>query len=413
MRKGGTFAAIDVGSTKICTIVGDLSLGPQPRVLGVGTAAAGGVSRGMIDNIQEATEAVRLSVEKAERASGTRIFSAYVSIAGAHVGSMNNRGIVAIPQRDRPITVDDVERVLDAARTVSIPTNREILHAVPRYYVVDGQDNVSDPVGMFGQRLDVETHIVTGAVSSVQNLTKCVEGTGVQVDGLVLSPLADALAVLDEEEREQGVMLVNLGGGTTDIAIFADGSVLHTSVLPVGGHHLTRDLVVGLRVPYSAAEELKRAYGCVLPSLVEGDSIEIEAFGTERRKTISLRRIGEVLQARAEEILEMVYMEVRRAGYEDMLSAGIVFTGGTANLRGLPELSEQVLHIPARIGVPGRVHGLIDSLDDPSYSTVVGLLDWALRENAVQGRFVRAAPALDLSGVWRRIGSMARAVLPQ
>jgi cell division protein FtsA len=397
----------------VCTVVGDLSLGPQPRILGVGVTPSHGVSRGMIDNIHEATESVRQSVEQAERASGTRIFSAHVSIAGAHVGSTNSRGIVAIPQRDRPISVDDVERVLEAARTLSIPTNREVLHAVPRFYVVDGQDHVSDPVGMFGQRLDVETHVVTGAVSAIQNLTKCVEGAGVQVDGLVLSPLADALSVLDEEEREQGVVLANIGGGTTDIAIFADGSVVHTSVLPVGGHHLTRDLVVGLRIPYSSADHLKHEYGCVLPSQVDGEFVEIEAFGTERRKSIPQRRIGEVLQARSEEILEMVFMEARRAGYEEMLSAGLVLAGGTAKLRGLPELAEQVLEIPCRVGVPQRVHGLIDSLDDPSCATAVGLLDWALRETAHDSRPARSAPSLDLSDVWRRIGSMARAFLPQ
>lgn len=413
MRRGSTFAAIDVGSSKICTLVGDLSLGPRPRILGVGVAPSAGVSRGMVDNIYEATEAIRLSVEKAERSSGTRVFSAYVSIAGSHVASLNNRGIVAIPQRDRPISIDDVERVLEAARTVSIPTNREILHAVPRFYVVDGQDHVSDPVGMYGQRLDVETHIVTGAASAIQNLTKCVEGAGVQVDEIVLGPLAAALSALDTEEREQGVVLADIGGGTTDIAIFAEGSVIHTSVLPVGGYHLTRDLVVGLRVPYQAADLLKREHGCVIAAGLDGEMVEVEAFGAERRREIPLRKIGEVLQARAEEILEMIYMEVRRAGHEETLSAGLVLTGGSANLVGLPELAEMVLSIPARIGAPQRLDGVVEAMDQPGYATAAGLLDWALRENAVEGRLVPAASSIDLSKVWRRLGSMARAVLPQ
>ena len=415
-RNATTFAAIDVGSTKICTVVGDLSLGPQPRILGVGIAPSAGITRGMVDNIYEATESIRQSIEKAERASGTRIYSAYVSIAGAHVSSMNSRGIIAVPNRDRPISGDDVERVLEAARTVSIPTNRETLHAVPRYYVVDGQDNVSDPVGMFGQRLDVETHVITGSISAVQNLTKCVEGAGVHLDALVLSPLADALAVLDEEEREQGVVLADIGGGTTGIAIFSEGSIIHTSVLPVGGTHITRDLVVGLRVPYSSAEVLKREHGYALSSAITDETVEVDAFGNDRLKVVSTRQISEIIQARMEEILEMVFMEVRRAGFEDTLSAGIVLTGGTANLRGLPDLAEKVLNIPARVGVPGRFSGLVESLHSPAHATSVGLLDWALRENAVEGRFVRvmpSIPSIDFDGIRQRLGGWARALLPE
>ncbi|HWO94361.1 MAG TPA: cell division protein FtsA [Dehalococcoidia bacterium] len=413
MRTGGTFAAIDLGSTKVCTIVGDLALGPRPRILGVGTAPSHGISRAMVDNIAEATESIRVSVEKAERASGTRIFSAYVSMSGSHIASLNNRGIVAIPQRDRPISVDDVERVIEASRTVSIPTNREIVHAVPRYYVVDGQDHVSDPIGMYGQRLDVETHVVTGALSAIQNVRKCVEGSGIQVDDLVLSPMAAALSVLDEEEREQGVVLADIGGGTTDIAIFSEGAVMHTSVLPVGGYHLTRDLVVGLRVPYHAAEQLKREHGNVMTSISEVGVVEVEAFGTERRREVPLRRIGEVLQARAEEMLEMIFMEARRAGYEETLSAGLVLTGGTAGLRGLPELAEQVLGIPARVGVPRHLQGLLEAVDDPALATATGLLEWAVFASAGEVRSPRATSSLDLSGLWRKLGSMARAVLPQ
>src|SRR6266568_1000313 len=221
-------------------------------------APSAGLSRGMVDNIRDATEAIRISVEQAERSSGTRILCAHVGIAGSHIASMNNRGVVAVPSQARPIAEDDVTRVIDGARTVSIPTNRDVLHVIPRYYIVDGQDNVSDPVGMFGQRLDVETHIITGAVAAMRNLAKCVEGAGVQVDSLILEPLASADAVLQDEERDQGVVLADIGGGTTDVAIFIDGAVLHTAVLPVGGYHLTHDLVVGLRVPFNAAEHAKQ-----------------------------------------------------------------------------------------------------------------------------------------------------------
>ncbi len=307
MSRGGTFASIDIGTTKICTVVGEVAHEDDMRILGVGIAPSAGLSRGMVENIRDATESIKTSVEKAERSSGTRILSAHVGVAGAHIACLNNRGIVAIPDRTRPIMPDDVTRVLDGARVVSIPTNREIIHVIPRYYVVDGQDNVSDPVGMYGTRLDVETHIVTGIDSAIQNLTKCVENVGVQVDGLILEPLASAEAVLDQEEKEQGVVLADIGGGTTDIALFIEGSVYHTAVLPVGGNHVTRDIVVGLRAPYQAAEEAKRKWGHAIPSMVDArEEITIEAFGSEGSKTELRRRLCEIIQARIEEILEMV-----------------------------------------------------------------------------------------------------------
>ncbi|HEY7802102.1 MAG TPA: cell division protein FtsA, partial [Dehalococcoidia bacterium] len=299
MSRGGTFASIDIGTTKVCTVVGEVSSDDEMRILGVGVAPSEGLTRGMVENIRDATESIRASVEKAERSSGTRILSAHVGIAGQHISCLNNRGIIAIPDRTRPILPDDVTRVLDGARVVSIPTNREIIHVIPRYYVVDGQDNVSDPVGMYGTRLDVETHIVTGIDSAIQNVTKCVENCGVQVDGLILEPLASAEAVLDAEEKEQGVVLADIGGGTTDIALFIEGSVTHTAVLPVGGNHVTRDIVVGLRAPYQAAEDAKRRWGHAIPSMVDAhEEITLEAFGSEGSKTELRRRLCEITQAR-------------------------------------------------------------------------------------------------------------------
>lgn len=414
MSRGGTFASIDIGTTKICTVVGELAAENDMRILGVGVAPSEGLTRGQVENIRDATEAIKTSIDKAEKSSGTRILSAHVGIAGQHIACLNNRGIIAIPDRTRPIMPDDVTRVLDGARVVSIPTNREIIHVIPRYYVVDGQDHISDPVGMYGTRLDVETHIVTGIDSSIQNLTKCVENVGVQVDGLILEPLAAAEAVLDEEEKEQGVVLVDIGGGTTDIALFIEGSVFHTAVIPVGGNHVTRDIVVGLRAPYQAAEEAKRKWGHAIPSMVDArEEITIEAFGSEGSKTELRRRLCEIVQARMEEILEMVTSEVKRAVHDDVISAGIVLTGGGAKLGGIDLLAEQVTGWPARVGMPRNLHGLTDVLIDPAYATSVGLLQWAVNE-AEASMWHRAPRAsLDIGSMWKRVGNWARVLLPE
>lgn len=412
--KGGVFASIDVGTTKVCTVVGE-SLPEQPlRILGVGIAAANGLSRGMVENLHNAAASIRTSVEQAERSSGTRILSAHVGVTGPHITCANNRGIVAVPDRERPIGQDDVARALDGSRIVSIPTNREIIHSVPRYFVVDGQDHVTDPIGMYGQRLDVETHIVTGLSTVLQNETKCVESAGVQVETLIVAALASAEAVLDAEEKRQGVVLVDIGGGTTDIAVFAEGSICHTAVLPVGGGHITRDLVVGLRCPYQAAEDAKALYGHALPSAVDAEeTVELNVFGSEERRSVSRRRIAEIVQARAEEICEMVLREVRRAVHDDILSAGLVLTGGTADLAGIAQLAEQVTGLPARVGAPRNIQGLIDTLADPAYAASVGLLQWAVREFAAGTWHTQQRPFLVPGDLWQRISRWARVLLPE
>ena len=381
-----TLAAIDVGSSKICTLVAETTPESELRILGVGVTPAQGVKKGMVDNIQQATEAIATSVERAEKSSGSRIVSAHVSIGGNHVQSLNNRGIATIPGKQRPITEEDIDRALEGARNLNLPTNREVLHSIARFFVVDGQEQVTDPVGMFGQRLDMDCHIVTGSVTAIQNLTQCVEGAGVQVEALVFSPLAAAESVLEDEEKEQGVILVDIGGGTTDIAVFMEGAVFHTTVLPVGGYHLTHDLVAGLRAPYSTVEEIKLNHGSCMPSRVDAEEIiDIDSFGGQRTKEVPRRRIAEILQARVEEILEMIYIDVKRAGFDDMVAAGLVLTGGTAAIPGIVELSELVLRMPVRTGVPRRIHGLADSLNSPAYATSVGLLQWAAAEAAPSG----------------------------
>ena len=407
-----TFAAIDVGTTKITTLVGEVTPMEGLRIIGVGVTPAAGLSRGMVDNIREATAAIRASIDKAERASGTRILSATIGISGAHVQSLNNRGVVAVPDRAHSIGRGDIARALEAAKIVSVPTNREILHVVPRYFVVDGQDSVTDPVGMYGQRLDVEAHIITASSNAIANVVKIVESSGVRVDEVVLEPLAGARAVLTAEEKRQGVILADIGGGTTDICIFVDGSVIHSGALPVGGNHVTRDLVVALRCPYHSAEEAKERYGSALPSTVEDDSIELEAFGAERQRFYSRRRICEVIQARCEEILELIVEEARRNTDVGTLSAGLVLTGGTARLPSLDLLAEQVTDLPARVGVPGNIYGLVDGLQDPAFAIAVGLLEAAALGEEVSLRGRPVGPGA-FDGLFRKIGNLFKVLLPE
>lgn len=415
--RDNTLAAIDVGSSKVCTLVAEVTPEEDLRILGVGITPAQGVKKGMVDNIQQATEAIASSVERAERSSGSRIISAHVSIGGNHATSVNNRGVATIPGKQRPITEEDIDRAMEGARALSLPTNREVLHTIARFFVVDGQEQVSDPVGMFGQRLDMDTHIVTGSVTAIQNLTQCVEGAGVQVEAIVFAPLAAAEAVLEEEEKAQGVVLADIGGGTTDVAVFVEGSVFHTCVLPVGGYHLTHDLVAGLRAPFSHVEELKINYGSAMPSQVDAeDTVELEAFGGQRTKEVSRRRIAEILQARVEEILEMIYIDIKRAGFDDMIAAGLVLSGGTASLPGIAELSELVLRMPVRVGVPRGIHGLADSLNSPSYATSVGLLRWAMLENGHNGNGAKTEfhlPAIELHGLLEGARKWFKTLIPK
>jgi cell division protein FtsA len=415
VRRSGGVAAIDIGTTKVCTLVGGFDDQGRLRITGSGITASKGMTKGIVDDVGKATEAIAASIRAAERASNTRIMAATVGIAGAHITSLNSRGTVALPNLQKAITEDDVRRALEGARTVAIPNNREILHALPRFFVLDGEESAGDPIGKFGHRLDVDAHIITGAVTAIQNLTKCVEAAGVQVDGLVLEPVAAADAVLDEEERTHGVVLADIGGGTTDVAVFVEGSILHTAVLPVGGNNITNDVVYGLRAPFSAADAAKEIYGHAVPSSLDPDDMfEIEAFGTERVRTISRRRLAEIIQARVEEIFDLITDQLGRAGYVDMVSAGIVLTGGSANLAGIAELAEQALGMPARIGSPTGVHNLGDTLSNPAFSTSIGLLGWAVREHDAILRPARASQAQPAGNtVWRRVSSLARIMLPE
>ncbi len=371
-----TIVGIDVGTTKVCTLVGEAT-DNDLKIVGVGTTPSRGIKKGVVVNVVEATAAIKASLEKAERTSGYEIARAFVSVTGGHVSAINSRGVVGVNRGDKGITAEDVDRALDAARAIAIPQDREVLHVIPRGFSVDGQDGVKEPVGMIGFRLEVEAHIVTGQSSSIHNLIRCVESCNVGVDGLVLDPIAAGEAVLTENEKEMGVVLADIGGGTTDIAIFIEGSVWHTTVLPVGGYHITNDVAVGMRVPFEAAEQLKVDYGHARHEAIDPtEVVQAKAFGDGGAARIQRRDLAEIVEARAEEIYQLILQEIKRSGYDGLLPAGVVVTGGTAQLRGMRELGRQVLNLPVRVGAPQDLQGLSDGIDSPAFATSVGLLLW-------------------------------------
>jgi len=379
MSKRGTLTAIDVGTTKVCTIVANVDDG-NIRVIGVGVTPTIGLHKGLVVNINDARESIRQSIREAERTCGYKVESAYVGVTGRHVSSLNSRAVVAITRGDRMVRSDDLKRVLTSARGVKLSPDRKLLHIIPRGYAVDGQSGVKNPVGMHGFRLDVETHIITAAVTSVQNLIKCVRGVGIDIDELVLEPLASAEAVLTEDERKVGVLLADIGGGTTDIAIFREGSIWHTAVLPVAGYQLTRDIAIGLGLPFEVAEEMKKKYGSVatVHETRKGDNMLTNGHG------VSHRDLCEIIRARMEEILRLIVLEMPNSEYEKLVPDGIVLTGGSSNLAGIEALGRNTLQLPVRVGVPSNIYGISDVLHDPAYATGVGLLLWGAKHRGRQ-----------------------------
>ncbi|MBI2329332.1 MAG: cell division protein FtsA [Chloroflexi bacterium] len=382
MKKRTTLASIDVGTTKICTTIAEVDSGDVLRVAGVGITPSNGLHKGLVVNINDARESIRQSVSKAEQASGYKVESAYVGVTGRHVSSLNNRGVVAITRNDRLVRPDDLKRVLQSAQSVKVPNDRKLLHAIPRSYAVDGQVGVKNPVGMHGFRLDVETHVITAAVASVQNLVKCIRGIGVDVEDLVLEPLASSEAVLTEDEKQVGVMLADIGGGTTDIAIFKDGSIWHTAILPVAGYQLTRDVAIGLGLPFDVAEEMKKRYGSAMP-IYEGKT-EPSSPLPEDGHGASYQDLCDILRARVEEIIRLILLELPRSEYETLIPAGLVFTGGSSNLSGIDTLGREILQLPVRVGTPTNIYGITDALRDPAYATSVGLLLWGAKHQGQQ-----------------------------
>ncbi len=375
---------IDVGTTKICVLVGELDRDGKLNIVGVGTCPSQGLRRGVVVNIEETVTSIAAALDRAERLSGKKITTAYVGIANSYVASENSKGFVAISPSHRDIVQNDISRAIEVARAIAIPANREVIHVIPRGYVVDGQEGIKNPTGMSGFRLEVETHIITGAVSSIHNLIKCVHKAHVEIEDLVVAPLASSEAVLADGETDIGVVLVDVGAGTTDIAVFTDGAIWQTVVLPIGGNLITNDIAIGLRLPPAVAEELKVTYGHCDPSAIdEDDMIDLAQFMPDCNDLVPRKLLAEIIQARVEELFEIVHEEIRKSGYDGLLPGGLVLTGGTAELAGILELAGQTLDLPARIGSPLGLHGLADSISRPPYATSVGLLLWGLRHTAL------------------------------
>ena len=392
---------LDIGTSKVVAIVCEINADGQVEIIGIGSHPSRGLKKGVVVNIESTVQSIQRAVEEAELMAGCQIHSVYAGIAGSHIRSLNSHGIVAI--RDNEVTAADVDRVIDAARAVAIPADQKILHILPQEFIIDHQEGIREPIGMSGVRLEAKVHIVTGAVSAAQNIIKCVRRCGLEVDDIILEQLASSYAVLTEDEKELGVCLVDIGGGTTDIAIFIEGAIRHTAVIPIAGDQVTNDIAVALRTPTQFADEIKIKYGCALRQLAHAnESIEVPSVGDRPPRRLARQTLAEVIEPRYEELLGLVQSELQRSGYESLIAAGVVLTGGTAKMEGVIELAEEVFHLPVRLGVPQNVMGLADVVRNPIHATGVGLLLFAC-QNRGTNRGVDAKVREGVKGVWGRM----------
>lgn len=400
------FFGLDIGTTKMCALVGAVREG-QLQIIGLGVEPSRGMRKGMVVDVGEATVAIAAAIEKAEQTSGYELSRALVSMAGEHIGSTNNTGVVAIGRSESGVTIQDIERALDVAQAIPIPQNRQIIHLIPREFTIDKQTGVRSPIGMHGARLEVEAHIVTAATPALLNLAQCADNVGIKSEEFVLNALASAEAVLEPSELDMGVIIADIGGGTTDLALFTQGKVWHTKVFSVGGYHITNDIAIGLRAPFDVAEQVKIQYGDCRPKEIDPAYVFlVEPFGGEKIQ-VGRQDLAYVIEARVEEIFQLILQEIKQSGYDGLLPAGIVLTGGAAGLRGIATVAERILKVPARVASPKNLHGLVDTLHSPAYATSVGLLRWAMSDNHA----FRPRPARQ--GVWgRRLGSFFKALLP-
>lgn len=370
---------LDIGTSKIVCIVGEMNADGAIEIVGLGSHPSRGLKKGVVVNIESTVQSIRRAVEEAELMAGCTIHSVYAGIAGSHIQSLNSHGIVAV--RDREVTAADIERVIDAAQAVAIPQDQRILHVLPQEYVVDNQEGIKEPVGMSGVRLEAKVHLVTGAVNAAQNIERCVQRCGLQTDAIILEQLASSYSVLTDDERELGVCLVDIGGGTTDIAIFTEGAIRHTAVIPIAGDQVTNDIAMALRTPTQHAEKIKIKYACALTQLAKADeTIKVPSVGERPPRDLSRQSLAEVVEPRYDELFTLIQAELRRSGFEDMVAAGIVLTGGTAKMEGVVELAEEIFHMPVRLARPQGVSGLTDVINNPIYSTAVGLLLFAAQQ---------------------------------
>jgi cell division protein FtsA len=394
---------LDIGTSKVLALVGEVGADGAIEVLGIGTQPSRGLKKGVVVNIESTVQSIQRAVEEAELMAGCEIHSVFAGIAGSHVRSLNSHGVVAI--RDREVTPGDVEHVIDAARALAIPADQKILHVLPQEFVVDGQEGIHDPIGMSGVRLEAKVHIVTGADSAAQNIEKCIKRCGLEVEDVVLEQLASSFAVLTDDEKELGVCMVDIGGGTTDIAVFAQGAIRHTAVIPIAGDQVTNDIAVSMRTPTQHAEDIKIRYACALSQLANPDeSIEVPSVGDRPARRLARQTLAEIVEPRYEELFGLVRDELRRSGFEEIIVAGVVLTGGSARMEGVIELAEEVFHVPVRLGLPQQVQGLTDVLRNPVFSTGVGLLLYA-RDNILpvrRGRSIgsNAKTTIDRMRAW-------------
>lgn len=396
MRKERVVVGLDVGTTKVAALVGNVIDGTI-EVIGLGKAESHGLEKGVVVDIGRTITSIRKAVEEAENMADVRIDSVYVGIAGKHITSINNSGTVSINRPDRIIAQDDVRRVVDTAQAIQLPPESEMIHVIPRQYIVDGQDGITDPVGMTGTRLEVDVHIVTGAITAVHNLVRCVESLGIRIRQIVLEPLASSMAVLSSAEKELGVILMDVGGGTTDISVFRGGDIWFSKVIPIAGEHITNDITVGLQTPIEEAELVKKQAGTALvESVGEDEKIEVATIGGDEKKTVSRKKLAKIIEPRVEELLDLGMQEVEDAGYRDLVPAGLVLTGGTSLLKGIAEFAAQRYEIPVRQGkIPQGIHGLRDIVESPVYATSIGLLRYAVETKDVKKkRFDRKRSSL-------------------
>ena len=376
---GKMIVGLDIGTSKVVAIVGEVAADGTLKIVGLGSHASRGLKKGVMVNIESTVQSIQRAVEEAELMAGCQIHSVYAGIAGSHIRSLNSHGIVAI--RDREVYAHDVERVIDAAQAVAIPADQKILHILPQEYVIDSQEGIKEPLGMSGVRLEAKVHVVTCAVNASQNIEKCIRRCGLEVEEIILEQLASSYAVLTEDERELGVCLVDIGGGTTDIAIFTEGAIRHTGVIPIAGDQVTNDIAMALRTPTQYAEEIKIRYACALAQLAGADqTIKVPGVGERGARDLSRQALAEVVEPRYDELFTLVQAEIRRSGFEDVLAGGIVLTGGTAKMEGVVELAEEIFHMPVRIGAPAGVQGMLDIVKNPIYSTAVGLLLFGVKQ---------------------------------
>lgn len=381
-KSDNLIVGLDIGTTKICCIVGHMAEDGL-EVVGIGTSPSRGMRKGVVINIESTVAAIRKAIREAELMAGCEIKSVFTGIAGGHIRGMNSQGVIAI--KNREVTSEDLQRVIDAAKAIAIPMDREVLHILPQEFIIDDQDGIREPLGMSGVRLEAKVHIVTGAVASAQNIIKSCNRAGVDVADIVLEQLASSEAVLSADEKELGVALVDIGGGTADIAIYADGAIKHTSVLSIGGDHLTNDIAVGLRTPMAEAEKIKKAYGCCLTSMVGKDeTIEVPSVGGREPRILSRQLLAEILEPRVEEMFSLINREIIKSGYDELIASGIVITGGTAILPGMPELAEQIFNLPVRRGTPIDIGGLADVVNSPIYASGVGLVKYGSMNTQAQ-----------------------------